>query len=90
MKRELSACAIEKFNGYEFSRNHLQYREKRDFVPINVVYEPVLDEKKQILCFFAPSIHLAYHISIEKSKGGEKKNGSTYCKTVSLLLQLFC
>ena len=72
-KRELSTCAIEKFNGYEFVRNHLQYREKRDFVPINIVYEPVLDEKKQNLCFFAPSTHLAYHTSIEKSRGGEKK-----------------
>ena len=64
IKRELSACAIEKFNGYKLLRNHLQYREKRDFVPIDVIYKPVLDKKEQILCFFAPSIHFAYHTNI--------------------------
>ena len=52
MRRKLSACAIQKFNGYELLRNHLQRGERRDFVPIDVVYEPTLDEKKKtIFCF---------------------------------------
>ena len=29
MKRELSACIIQKFNGYDLLRNHLQYSEKK-------------------------------------------------------------
>ena len=46
MKRELSACIIQKFNGCELLRNHLNSREQKDFVPIDVVYEPTLNENK--------------------------------------------
>ena len=73
MRRELSACPIQKFNGYELLRNHLQRRERRDLVPINVVYEPTLDEKKTFFCFFAASIQLAYHSGVEKIQKGQKQ-----------------
>ena len=66
MRRKLSACAIQKFNGYELLRNHLQRGERRDFVPIDVVYESTLDEKKKFFCFFTLHIHLAYHSGVEK------------------------
>ena len=39
MKRELSACIIQKFNEYELLRNHPNSFEKKDFIPIDVVYE---------------------------------------------------
>ena len=52
MKRELSACIIQKFNGYELLRNHLNFIERKDFVPIDVVYEPTLNENMIIECFF--------------------------------------
>ena len=67
MGHELLSCAIQKFNGYELLRNHLQNGERKDFVLIDVVYEPTLDEKKTIFCFFAPHIHLAYHRGVEKN-----------------------
>ena len=54
MKRELSACIIQKFNGYDLLRNHLQHFERQDFIPIDIVYEPTLDTNKPIFCFFAP------------------------------------
>ena len=38
MKRELSACIIQKFNGYDLLRNHLQHFERQDFLPIDIVY----------------------------------------------------
>ena len=63
MKRELSACIIQKFNGYDLLRNHLQYSEKKDLIPIDIVYEPTLDTNKPIFCFFAPAIYLGYHKS---------------------------
>ena len=31
MKKELSACVIQKFNGYELLRNHLNSRERKKF-----------------------------------------------------------
>ena len=52
MERELSACIIQKFNGYELLRNHLNFIERKDFVPIDVVYEPTLNENMIIECFF--------------------------------------
>ena len=58
MKKELSVCVMQKFNGYELLRNHLNSRERKKFIPIYVVYEPTLNEKKPIECFFAPKIYL--------------------------------
>ena len=51
MKRELSACIIQKFNGYELLKNHLNSIERRDFIPLDIVYEPTLDEKRTLNIF---------------------------------------
>ena len=72
MRKELSACAIQKFNGCELLRNHFNYVERKDFIPIGIVYEPTLDTKKPILCFYAPYIYLGFHTPLEKFKNGEK------------------
>ena len=58
MKRKLSACVIQKFNGYELLRNHLNSTERKNCIPIDVAYEPTLNDKKPIECFFAPKIYL--------------------------------
>ena len=68
MKQELSACIIQKFNGYELLRNHLNSIERKDFIPIGVVYEPTLNENKIIESFFAPKIYLGFRTTIEKSR----------------------
>ena len=52
MKRELSSCIIQKFNGYELLRNNLNSFEKKDFIPLDIVYEPTLDENKKNWMFF--------------------------------------
>ena len=52
MKKELSACAIQTFNGYELLRNHLNNGERQDYVPINIVYEPTLEHKKAYFFVF--------------------------------------
>ena len=72
MRKELSSCAIQKFNGYKLLRNHLNYGKRRDFIPIDIVYESPLDTKKPILCFYAPYIYLGFHTSVEKLRNGEK------------------
>ena len=43
MRAELSACVIQKFNGYDLLRNKLQRIEKKNLLPIDIVYEPTLD-----------------------------------------------
>ena len=66
--KEKAKQVIQKFNGYELLRNNLNVHEKRDFIPIDIVYEPTLDENKKIECFFT----LAYVGYIEKIRKNEK------------------
>ena len=70
MRKELLSCAIQKFNGYELLRNHLNYGQRKDFITIEIVYEPTLDTKKTIF-FFAPYIYLGFDTSVEKLKNRE-------------------
>ena len=58
--RNLSDCIIEKFNGYEIIRNDLSRKEKLNFKPIDIVYEPSFDENSPVVCNFASTIHTAY------------------------------
>ena len=73
LTRDLSSSVVEKFNWYEIIRHELAPREKKEFTPINIIYEPVLNDKIPISCFFTDQIHLAYrsYISVvqkEKEK----------------------
>ena len=77
MKRELSACTIQKFNGYELLRNHLQYHESKDFIPTDIVYEPTLDPSKSIKCYYAPYIYLRFYASVEKNQKGYRMLNQT-------------
>ena len=72
MRRALSSCTIQKFNGYELIRNKLQHKELSDFTPIDIVYKPTLDVEKPILCYFAPQIFLSFHTGIKKMQNGKK------------------
>ena len=58
--RNLSACVLEKFNGYKVIRNDLSRKEKIDFKTINVVYKPSFDEAKPVVRNFTNHIHTAY------------------------------
>ena len=80
MRRELLACVIQKFNGYELLRSDLHFSERKDFKPIDIVYEPTLDTKEPILYFFAPKIHLGYQTGVEKIKNEEKVMNRTTAK----------
>ena len=86
MTRNLSACVLEKFSGYEIIRNKLSREEKIDFIAIDIVYGPSFDKDKPVLCYFSPNIHLAYKSYIVKfEKGKEKVINRTvrqchYCK----------
>ena len=42
MRAELSACVIQKFNGYHLSRANLKYSEKKNLLPIDIVDKPTL------------------------------------------------
>ena len=71
--RELSACVVRKFNGYEVLKSHLNQQEKKDLIPIDIIYEPTLDDTREIECFFAYDISWAFFANAEKTVRGEKK-----------------
>lgn len=50
MRAELSTCVIQKFNGYDLLRIRLQHNEKKNLIPIDIVYELTLDIEKLIYC----------------------------------------
>ena len=72
MKRELSSCIIQKFNGYELLRNNLNSFEKKDFIPLDIVYEPTLDENKKKLNVFLRQIFLSRILGILKKIKNKK------------------
>ena len=60
-------------NGFETLKSHLNQQEKKDFIPIDIVYEPTLDDTSEIECFFAYDISLAFFAKAEKTVRAEKK-----------------
>ena len=72
MKAELSSCLIQKFNTYEFLRSKLTIYEKKNFLLLDIAYEPTQDIAKPIYCFFAPEIHSAFQTFYDLSRSGKK------------------
>ena len=73
IRAELSACVIQKFNGFDLLRANLKYYEKKNLLPIDIAYESTLNTEKPIECFFASEIHLAVNTSYDKFIKGAKK-----------------
>ena len=49
----------------EIIKKRLQKKEKNYFEPLDIVYEPVIDDSL-IKCFFTDSLHLAYRTYVDK------------------------
>ena len=77
--RNLSACVVEKFNGYETIRNDLAKKDKREFKAIDTVYDPSCEKDNPVLCYFTPNIHLAYKNYVGHMEKGREK---TYNRSV--------
>ena len=66
---EVSACVQRKFNGYQYVRTNLNFLEKKQLMPIDIVYDPAKNCNTPIYCYFAPDISLAFVAYFNK---GEK------------------
>ena len=91
MKSELSACVIQKFNGYDLLRGTLSQDENKNILLLDIVYEPTKNINEPIYCYFAPKIHLAFHTVYEKNRDGKKVSVSSsnakqcpYCEKIFL------
>ena len=66
MIRDLCSSITEKFNGYEIIKHQLARKEKIEFTPINIVYEPIYDENVPVSRCYTNQIHLAYRNYLRK------------------------
>ena len=57
---EVSACIIERFNGFQIVRLEYDNEIRKEFKPIDIIYKPVIKLNAIINCFFTDRLHLAY------------------------------
>ena len=57
---EVSACIIERFNGFTIVRLQFDNQIRKDFSPIDIIYKPVKKRHAILNCFFTDKLHLAY------------------------------
>ena len=57
---ELSACVIERFNGFQVVKLEFDNEIRRNFKPIDIIYKPVIKLNSIIDCFFTNAMHLAF------------------------------
>lgn len=71
---------IEKFNGYERIKHELAHKEKSEFIPTDIAYEPVYDESVPAPCFFTDKIYLAYRSYIGEMRKRKESIGNPTIK----------
>ena len=57
---EVSACVVERFNGFTIVRLEFDNEIRKQFTPIDIIYKPVKKENAILNCFFTDKLHLAY------------------------------
>ena len=57
---EVSACVVERFNGFTIVRLEFDNEIRKEFKPIDIIYKPVKKENAILNCFFTDKLHLAY------------------------------
>ena len=58
--KELSACVIQRFNGFLITRLEFDNEIRKNFKPIDIIYKPVIKLESIIDCFFTDRLHLAF------------------------------
>ena len=69
---ELSACVVERFNGFTIVRLEFDNEVRKEFTPVDIIYKPVKKENAILNCFFTDKLHLAY-----KAVYNEQQNGTS-------------
>ena len=74
--REVSACVIERFNGFTIVKLEFDNEIRREFKPIDIIYKPVIKLNAILNCFFTEKLHLAYKAVYSETKEWEKLKSS--------------
>ena len=76
---QISACVIERFNGFTIVRLEFDNKIRRDFTPVDIIYKPVKKETQILNCFFTNSLHLAFRATYnEKTESKKLRNSSAF------------
>ena len=73
---EVSACVIERFNGFTIVRLQFDNEIRKEFTPIDIVYKPVIKLQAILNCFFTKQLHLAYKAVYNEKTNWEKLKSS--------------
>ena len=64
---EVSACVIQRFNGFNLVRLEFDHQIRRDFTPIDIIYKPVKKENEVLNCFFTDKLYLAFRATYNET-----------------------
>ena len=73
---ELSACVVERFNGFTIVRLEFDNEIRKEFTPIDIIYKPVKKENAILNCFFTDKLHLAYKAVYNETTKWDKLTSS--------------
>ena len=73
---EVSACVIERFNGFTIVRLEFDNEIRKEFTPIDIIYKPVIKLQAILNCFFTKQLHLAYKAVYNEKTNWEKLRSS--------------
>ena len=68
---EVSACVLERFNGFTIVRLEFDNEIRKDFKPVDIIYKPVKKHTAILNCFFTDKLHMAYRASIDRTRKGK-------------------
>ena len=78
IKREISSCLKEKFNGFIIVRIDFDRKIRQKFSPIDIIYKPVKNKEQIINCFFSAKIHLGYRTTYSHGEKSKLRHGFAY------------
>ena len=73
---EVSACVIERFNGFSIVRLEFDNEIRKEFTPIDIIYKPVIKLDAILNCFFTKQLHLAYKAIYNETANMQKMKTS--------------
>ena len=74
--REVSACLVERFNGFQIVRLEFDNEVRREFTPLDIIYNPVIKLDAIINCYFTDRIHLAFKALYNETTNWTKPRSS--------------
>lgn len=65
--RQVSKCITEKFNGFSIVCIEYDWRLRKTFLPIDIIYNPVKYQTEKIICFSSDQMQWAYRSAFSNS-----------------------